>query len=322
MHRIRIAPIIAPGDTQSMSNQKTLTRQSWAQLGLLSLIWGGSFLSIRLALDEVPVLTAVAHRVVWAAVVLWGIVALRRLPLPRDPRLWGAFVVMGVLNNAIPFSLMAWGQLHIPTGLTAILNAATAIWGVAVAAILFADERLTLRKTLGVITGVLGVATAIGLGNLTALDLTSLAQLAVIAGTMSYALAAAWARLYLGQLHPVVAAAGMLTGAALILVPLAGTVDGMPSWDLSPVAIAAIAYYALVATALAYLLYYRILNTSGSGNVLLVTLLVAPTAMILGRIVLDEALGKQAYVGFVLLSLGLIILDGRAATAFRRRLGL
>lgn len=301
-----------------MAPQQSLTSRAWAELLLLSSIWGASFLSIRIALDEVPVLTVVAHRVVWAALALWLVVALRRLPVPRDPRLWGAFLVMGLLNNILPFTLMAWGQLHIETGLTSILNAATAIWGVLVAALVFADERLTPRRALGVGLGFAGVATAIGLDALATFDLRSLAQLAVIAGTVSYALAGSWARVWLSGLSPVVAAAGMLTGSSLIMIPLALAVDGPPRWPQQTDTALAIAYYAVAATALAYLLYYRILKMAGSGNLLLCTLMIPPMAIVLGALVRDEALAPQALAGFGLLGLGLLVLDGRMLRLARR----
>lgn len=293
---------------------------AWGQLILLSLIWGASFLSIRIALDEVPFVTTVAHRVFWAMLVLWAVIIWRGLAVPRSARVWGAFLVMGCLNNVIPFSLMAWGQLHIESGLTSILNAATAISGVLVAALVFADERLTAKKTIGVLFGFFGVAIAIGLENLTRLDLRSLAQLAVIAGTLSYAFAGAWARKTLSALPPQVAAAGMLTGSSLVMVPAAFAIDGPPSFALSPSAYGAIFYFSIIATALAYLLYYRILSLAGSGNLMLCTLLVAPVAIILGAFVLDEALHPRAYLGFAVLALGLIILDGRLAQSLRARL--
>ncbi len=253
--------------------------------------------------------------------ILWAYVALRRLSVPRDPRIWGAFLVMGVLNNVIPFSLMAWGQLHISTGLTSILNAATAIFGVIAAALFLADERLTLRKGVGVSIGFLGVATAIGLQAFRDFDLRSLGQLAVIGGTISYALAGVWARKMLGGLTPQVAAAGMLTGASLITLPAAWLVEGPIRLDLAPRTWIAIGYYAVVATALAYMLYYRVLAMAGSGNLMLCTLLVAPCAIILGAVVLDEALTPQAYVGFGLLALGLLILDGRLFKPRQHRAG-
>ena len=287
-------------------------------MAALALIWGGSFLAIRIALDEIPVFSSVSHRVLWAMLALWVIVLLRRLPVPRAPRVWVAFLVMGCLNNAIPFSLMAWGQLHIETGLTAILNAATAIWGVLVAAVIFPDERLTANRLVGVLLGFLGVATAIGLGAFASFDLRSLAQLAVIAGTVSYALAGSWARKMLKDIPPLVSAAGMLTGSTLIMVPLAWTIDGPLPLDMSPGTWMAVGYYALISTALAYLLYYRILAAAGAGNLLLVTLLIAPVAIVLGAAVRGEDLGASAYLGFALLAVGLLVLDGRVGHLFRK----
>lgn len=302
-----------------MTVQKTITGRAWAEMFLLATIWGGSFLAIRVALDEVTPLTSVAHRTGWAMLVLWGVVALMRLPVPRDPRIWVGFLGMGLLNNAIPFGLMAWGQLYIETGLTSILNASTAIFGVIAAAVFLVDERMTRRKAIGVVLGFFGVATAIGLENFTNFDPRSLAQLAVIAGTVSYALAGVWARHFLTGLPPQVAAAGMLTGATLITLPLAWIVDGPISLDLGPVTVTAIAYYAGIATAGAYLLYYRVLAIAGSGNLMLVTLLVAPVAITLGAVVRDESLSPNAFIGFALLALGLIILDGRVWARITRK---
>ncbi|MGY9048145.1 MAG: DMT family transporter, partial [Rhodobacterales bacterium] len=221
------------------------------------------------------------------------------------------FAVMGLLNTVIAFSLMAWGQLHIPTGLNSIFTAATAIFGVLVAALVFADERLSARKALGVVLGFAGVAIAIGPGALTSLDITSLAQLAVLAGTLSYACAGAWARSTLRGVPPQLAAAGMLTASTLIMAPLTLWAEGVPSLTLHPVTWAAIAYYAGIATALAYLLYYRVLAMAGSGNLMLVTLLIPPVAITLGALVRGEALSHNAYGGFALLVLGLVVIDGR-----------
>lgn len=285
---------------------------------LLAAIWGASFVSIRIALDEIGPLTAVAHRVGWAALALWAVVLIMRVPIPRDLRTWGAFAGMGLLNNVIPFGLMAWGQLYIESGLTSILNAATAIFGVIMAAIFFADERVTWRKALGVCLGFAGVVVAIGVENLSNFDIRSLAQLAVIGGTVSYALASVWARKTLSGQPPQVAAAGMVTGATLVTVPLAWMIEGPITLDLQPRTMAAIGYYALISTAFAYLLYYRILAMAGSGNLMLVTLLVPPFAIILGAVILSETLHPAAYGGFALLALGLLVLDGRIWHLMRR----
>lgn len=301
-----------------MNDQKSLSGRAWAEMLVLALIWGGSFLSIRIALDEISPLMSVAHRLTWAMLVLWVVVAVMRIPLPRNPRIWFAFVVMGLLNNVIPFVLMAWGQLHIESGLTSILNAFTAVVGVVMAALFFSDERLTPRKIIGVVLGFFGVAVAIGLENFKNFDLRSLAQLAVIGGTVAYAVAGVWARKNLVGMPPQLAAAGMLTGATVIMLPLVYFVEGLPTFDLKPRTLVAIGYYAVIATAAAYLLYYRVLAMAGSGNLMLVTLLVAPIAITLGAVVLGEKLSANAFVGLVILAVGLIILDGRVWKALRR----
>jgi drug/metabolite transporter (DMT)-like permease len=236
----------------------------------------------------------------------------RGLDVPRDPAIWGAFAMMGLLNNAIPFTLMAWGQQFIETGLTSIFNAATAVFGVLVAAMVFADERLTARRLIGVLIAFAGVSVAIGLDALAQFDIRSLAQLAVIGGTLSYAFAAAWARARLSGLAPQVAAAGMLTGASAIMLPLALWVDGVPQMPQNPVTFGAIGYFAIMGTAVAYLLYYRVLAVAGSGNAMLVTLLIPPVAIGLGWLVLDERLAAEAFVGFGMLAVGLIVMQRRA----------
>lgn len=301
-----------------MTPQKSLSPRAWAELLLLALIWGGSFLSNKLALGSAGVLTAVAFRVTLAAVLLWLYVAWRRLPLPRQPRIWAAFLVMGALNNALPFSLITWAQSSVPSGLAAILNASTALMGVVVAAIAFRDERLTGRRLAGVLIGLGGVTVVIGPQALTALDLTSLGQFALLLASLSYASAAAFARKALTGLPPQIAAAGMLTGAAVLILP-AAAYWGQPlrlDWPLS--AWAALLYLAVVAGAGAYLLYYRVLGLAGAGNLSLVTLLVAPFAVLLGAVVLDESLPPRDYLGFALIALGLLVLDGRLATRLKK----
>lgn len=292
-----------------MTVQKSMSPRAWTELTLLGLIWGASFLSIRIALDTIPVMTSVLHRVFWATLVLWGVVLIKRLPVPREPRIWAAFLVMGLLNNVLPFSLMSWGQLYVNTGLTSILNAATAIFGVLLAAVFFADERLNRLRLLGIVLGFLGVTIAIGLRNFTGLNPGNLGQVAILSGTISYALAAVWARRHLDSLSPQVAAAGMLTASTLMMIPITLMVDGVPSVDLPWQTWVAIGYYSIIATALAYLLYYRVLALAGSGNLMLVTLVIPPVAILLGALVRDETLQPSAYAGFAVLAAGLIILN-------------
>ncbi len=300
-----------------MTDQRTIPARAWAELLLLAPIWGASFLCNRIALQDIGVFSVVALRVGGAAIILWAYVLARGLPLPRSWRVWVAFGVMGVLNNVIPFSLITWGQLTIPSGLASILNAFTAILGVLVASVAFRDERLTPKRLAGVALGFAGVVTVIGPAALTKLDLTSLSQLALIGASLSYAFAGSWARASFRGLAPQVAAAGMLSASSLIMLPLAFWTDGLPGLHHGPQVWAAVAYLAVLATALAYLLYYRVLAMAGAGNLSLVTLLVAPVAIILGAVVFGEALPLRAFAGFALLALGLLVLDGRVWTALR-----
>lgn len=293
-----------------MTAQKHISARAWCELLLLAMIWGGSFIANRLAINEIGVLGTVAFRVTGACLLLWIYVALRGLPVPRSPRIWGAFLVMGALNNAIPFSLITWAQLTVPSGLAAILNASTALMGVVVASIVFRDEKLTGRRLAGVLLGLAGVTVVIGLQALTALDLTSLAQLTLLVAALSYACAAVWGRLNLSGLPPQVAAAGMLTGSTVLMVPAALAVEGLPPAPASGTWLA-LAYLAVVSTAGAYLLYYRVLALAGAGNLSLVTLLTAPFAVILGAVVLGESLPLRDYLGFALIAAGLVAIDGR-----------
>ncbi|MEM9043449.1 MAG: DMT family transporter [Pseudomonadota bacterium] len=297
--------------------QSDMTSRAWIELTLLAVIWGASFFSIAIALQEMGPVTAVLHRVFWAALVLWVVVSWLGLAVPKDPRIWGAFLIMGLLNNVIPFTLMSWGQTQIETGLVSIFNATTALFGVLIAAMVFRDERLNLRKLTGIGLGVFGVAVISGVSDLFSLDLRSLGQLAVLAGALSYGLASSWAKLTLKGHHPVVAAAGMLTGSSIVMIPVTFALEGVPSLNLSFEVWTAITYYALLATAGAYLLYYRVLAMAGAGNLMLCTLMIPPIAILLGWMFLGEQLEMESLLGFLLISLGLVVIDGRILRTIR-----
>ncbi|PYF13149.1 drug/metabolite transporter (DMT)-like permease [Rhodobacter viridis] len=284
---------------------------AWALLAALALIWGTSFLSNRAALTGTGFLTTVTIRVTGGAALLWLWVAIRRLPLPQDPRYILRFLIMGALNNAIPFSLIVWGQQHIDSGLAAILNASTALFGVLVAAAVFPDEPLTRRRLAGVGLGFVGVVLAIGPEALTGFTLASAAQWAIIGASITYGFAGAYARKAIVGLAPEVAAAGMLTGGVVWLAPAMLIVEGVPSFHYAPQVWAGLIWLALGCSALAYLIYYRILKLAGAGNLSLVTLLIPPVAIVAGALVYDERLGPHALVGFAVLAAGLWLTNSR-----------
>ncbi|MFX0544227.1 DMT family transporter [Roseovarius sp. S1116L3] len=284
----------------------------------LSAIWGGSFFFAEIALREVPPLTITLHRVIWALPLLALIVRLRGIAIPRAPRIWGAYLVMGGLNNALPFSLIFWGQSRIEGGLASILNGTAGVFGALVAGLLLRDEPLTARKIGGAALGLLGVAVVIGPDAARNLDLRSLAQLAVIAAALSYAFAGVWARKHLSDQPAQMNALGMLMGSAVLMLPIALMVDGVPRVDLALGTWAALIALAVLSTSCAYLLYFAILRRAGAANLLLVTLMIPPFAIGLGAVFLNEALSPSAYVGLAIIAAGIAVTDGRLAAGLRR----
>lgn len=284
----------------------------WAQLLLLSLLWGGSFFLIAVSVTGLPVLSIVAIRLGIAAMVLWLIVLATGRRLPRAPGIWAAFLVMGILNNAIPFGLIVWGQTSIPSGLASILNATTPLWTVIVSGLLLSDEGFSARKLAGVVLGLGGVAVMIGLDTLAGLGHAIWAQLAILGAALSYAFANVFGRRFRSmELDPVVTAAGMVTGSSALLIPLALSVDGLPGADVPGQVWLAAIVLGVVSTGLAYVLYFRVLARAGATNISLVTFLVPVSAVLLGWLFLAETLGPAHLLGVVLIALGLALIDGR-----------
>tara|TARA_B110000037_G_C17071158_1_gene485922 strand:+ start:320 stop:1228 length:909 start_codon:yes stop_codon:yes gene_type:complete len=286
-------------------------------LTLLALIWGGSFFLAAVVLKEVPPITVALFRVVGALPALALFVWFKGVSLPRNLKVWSAYLVMGALNNAIPFSLIFWSQTQITSGLTSILNGATGVTGVIVAGLLLHDERLTAHKLIGVVIGFFGVALTIGLDAMRSFDIQSLAPLAVLLAGLSYSLAGVWAKLRLSGQAPEMNALGMIMGSSLLLIPTALWLDGPPSLELMASTWTALLVLAVLCTSVPYLLYFNILKRAGSGNLMLVTLLIPPIAIGLGVIFLKESLQGTALMGFALIALGLTIIDGRFWVLFR-----
>lgn len=302
-----------------MNDKPTPSINMGSGLMLLALaaVWGGSFFFAEVALTEVPPLTVTLHRVVCAIPALLLVVWWRGVRIPRSPRTWCAYLVMGALNNAIPFSLIFWGQMTIESGLASILNGTTAVFGAVVSGLLLVDEPLTPRKIIGALFGVFGVAVIMGLDALTSLDPRNLAQLAILGAALSYAFASVWGKAALSGIEPEMNALGMILGSTVLMIPIAIWSDGLPTFDLSAKVWASLFSVAILSTALAYLLYFAILIRAGAANLMLVTLLIPPFAIGLGVAFLGERLGVEAWVGFGLIAIGLLITDGRVLARAR-----
>lgn len=296
-----------------------LGRREWLILLVLALVWGGAFFFIGVAVRFVEPFTYVWLRMSIAAVALWAWLWAtgKRPSIPRGAI--GPLLLLTLLNNVVPFILFGWGQTHIASGLASILNATTPLWGVIVAHFATRDEPLTPAKLAGVLVGIAGVAVMIGPQLLADVGTDALAQLACIAASFSYALAGVWARRFKRMgISPVNVTAWQLLLGALVMIPLAGIVDRPWAAAAPPLtAIAAIAALAVLCTSFAYILYFKLIDSSGATNALLVTLMVPPIAILLGALFLGEVLAPADFAGLALIALGLAAIDGRVLKGLR-----
>ena len=309
------------GPYPSSMIRSVMNRSDWLILLVLALIWGGAFMFIGVAVRHVEPLTYVWARVSIAAVAMLLFLRLKGQPLGLPREVWGSMFLLALLNNALPFTLFGWGQTHIASGLASILNATTPIWGVVVAHLFTQDERMTPRKIAGVLLGFAGVATMIGPTLLANIGTDALAQLACITASLSYAVAAVWARRFRRMgLSPMSVTTGQLSAAALIMLPFAFLIDQPWTQPFPPLsAIGAIVALALLCTAFGYVLYFRLIDHAGATNALLVTLLVPPVAILLGAMFLSEQLAAHDFLGLALIAVGLAAIDGRLLSLFQRR---
>jgi drug/metabolite transporter (DMT)-like permease len=296
---------------------RTMSGSDWLLLIVLSIVWGGSFFFAKVAVAELPPLTIVLARVVIAAAALHLLVIALGQRMPGDFALWRDFLLMGLLNNAIPFSLIFWGQKEIASGLASILNATTPLFTVLVAQAFTRDEKATPAKLVGVGLGLVGVALMIGLDLVSGFGSHLLSELAVLAAALSYAFAGVFGRRFRGR-PPLVVAAGQLTGSSVLILPLALLID-RPWLGASPSlrVWAALIGLALLSTALAYVIFFRILGRAGATNLLLVTFLIPVSALLLGVAFLAESFTVHQLIGMLLIGLGLAVIDGRLVRAFR-----
>jgi drug/metabolite transporter (DMT)-like permease len=301
---------------------RTMSPATWALLLVLALLWGGSYFYNAIAIASLPPLTIVAARTLIGSLALYAAVRLSGARMPVDMATWLSFLGMGLLNNVLPFSLIAWSQTSIPSGLASVLNATTPLFGVILAHFATADEKLTPLRIAGVAIGFLGVVVMLGADSMSG-ERHLVAELACLFASVLYAYSGVFGRRFAARgIPPLVTATGQITASMLVMVPVAALYD--QPWQLampSASAIAALLGLGLVSTALAYVIYYRILAAAGAVNLLLVTFLVPVSAILLGAVILGERLGFNHFVGIAGIGLGLAAIDGRPIRRLARLAG-
>lgn len=297
-------------------DDRTMGVTEWTLLIILSIVWGGSFFFAEVALRDLQPLPLVFCRVGLAAAALHVIVLGSGRRMPTERRVWQRFLTMGLLNNLIPFMLIVWGQTNITGGLAAILNATTPIFTVLIAHFVTDDEKMTPNRVAGVVVGFVGAAVVCGPSAWQRLGDEALAQFAVLGAAASYACAGVYGRRLRGE-SPLVVATGQLTATTAMMVPLAAAFPPdviavrATTW-------AAVFGLALISTAAAYIIYFRLLATAGATNALLVTFLIPVSATLLGGAFLGERIDSSDLAGMAIILAGLSAIDGRAVRWLRR----
>ena len=283
--------------------------RDFALLFVLSSIWGGSYMLIKVALDTVPPVTVAAGRILLAALVLAVVVRVRGERLPAGPRAWAPFVVIAVFGNVLPFSLINWGELRIDSGLAAILTGFMPLATVLLAHVFIHDERFTAAKGWGLAAGLVGLVVLVGPDALAGLGSDVLAQLSVVGAAVCYAITTVYAR-RLRPRSPMETATASLIVAAVLIVPAALVIE--TPWTLAPsvVALGAIAVLGIVGTAAASLLVYHLIATTGATFTAQINYLIPMMGVAWGVAVLGERPSAGALFALVLILSG-IGLSGR-----------
>ncbi|WP_236025297.1 DMT family transporter [Arenibaculum pallidiluteum] len=299
-----------------LPRRSQMTLSGWLMMIVLSVLWGGSYVFTAITIVALPPLTIALIRLGFAALLLHGVLWARGELLPARQRVWGALLFMGIFNSAMPISLIAWGQTHVTAGLASILSATAPLFGVLIAHFTTPDDKITLRRLLGIACGFLGVVVLTGPQVVGGIGDDLIGQFAVLGAALSAASASVFGRFFLRfGLTPLATAAGQVTTAALVLVPPVLWFDRpwlltVPSLDV----VAALLGLTLLSTALAYFLYFRVLAAAGATNTLLVGFLVPVSATILSHLLLDEHFAPRQLAGMALIGVGLGITDGVLVT--------
>lgn len=305
---------------EHMQTNPIMGAMDWTMLVLLSVLWSFSFFFVEIAISALPPLTVVWIRVALAALALSLFVRFAGIQMPFGGEIWKAFFGMGILNNLIPFSLIVWGQTQITSGQAGILMAMTPIMTVIVAHFLTRNEKMTWLRLSGVLIGFGGVFVMIGPDSFAGAGFQVLGQLAVVGATLSYGFAGVFGLRFkrLGA-NPVTVATGQLIASSILLLPLVLLIDKPWTLALPSLSVwAALVGLALLSTAIAYIIFFRILLNAGATNAVLVTFLVPVGAVCLGWAFLGESLEPRHFGAMALIALSLTLVDGRLPRRLRK----
>jgi drug/metabolite transporter (DMT)-like permease len=293
----------------------------WLLLVVLAGCWGASFFFATIAVREIPPLTLALGRVLLAAAILLLYLQAAGIRLPGGAANWRALAVMAMINNVVPLTLLFWSQKYIPGGLASILIATAPLFTIAVGHFVTDEDRITPTRLVGLLAGFVGVVVVIGPDALGDLGVNVAAQLACLGAAIFYAGSAVFGRRFKKQ-KPAAVAAGTVMMSTLILLPLVAAVDR--PWDSSlpsGAALGALLGLALISTAFAYLIYFRILSRAGATNILLVNFLLPVSAILLGVTFLGETISLRQIGGMGIIAVGLAALDGRPWAMIQTRFG-
>lgn len=275
---------------------KSNTTTDLALLGVLAVLWGASYTFIKIGVETIPPVTFIAARTLIAGGILLAIIRWRGLSMPRDAATWRRFALQACLNSVVPFTLIAAAERSVDAGLATILNSTSPIFTFLLTALITRHEAVTTRKLIGVGAGIIGICLVIGTQALGGLGHELWAQLAIVVATISYAGAAIFGRGFKG-LDPMLPAAGSMLCGAVIMVPLGLMVD--QPWTLTPsmASILALLGLSVFSTALAFAIYFRLIQTLGSVGTTSQAYLRVPIGVGIGAIFLGESLGPTAWLG-------------------------
>ncbi|QRY67389.1 EamA family transporter [Ensifer sp. PDNC004] len=279
----------------------------------LATLWGASYTFIKIGIETIPPVTLIAARTLIAGTLLLAVLRWRGLSLPRDAATWRRFLFQACLNSVVPFTMIAWAEQTIDAGIASILNATTPIFAFLMTALITRHEAVTARKLVGIVAGMTGISLIIGMEAFGGLGEQLLPQLAVVLATVCYAGAAIFGRGFKG-LDPMMPAAGSLIAGAALLIPVSLVVDR--PWTLSPSAesLLALVGLAVFSTALAFAIYFRLIQTLGSVGATAQAYLRVPIGVAIGALFLGERLSDTAWIG-----LGCVIVGVAAMTIPARR---